>query len=155
MTGMTGEDGPDSRRITLEADPTEADMDFFRHLRSFNEARVGESNHSFLTLFARDADENIVGGLRGVTHWGWLYVSMLVVREDARGQGWGSRLLIEAETEAIRRGCRHAYLDTFDYQARPFYEKHGYTLFGTLDDFPPPGHQRFFLQKHLLALPSP
>jgi GNAT superfamily N-acetyltransferase len=152
---MTAGDGSDGWRITLEADPTEADMDFFSHLRDFNVARVGESRHSPLTLFARDADGNILGGLRGVTHWGWLYVSMLVVHEDARGQGWGSRLLFEAEAEAIRRGCRHAYLDTFDYQARPFYEKHGYTLFGTLDDFPPPGHQRFFLKKTLLSPMNP
>ena len=46
------------------------------------------------------------------------------------------------EAEAIRRGCRGAYLDTFSYQARPFYERLGYEVFGTLDDYPA-GHQRF------------
>jgi hypothetical protein len=63
--------------------------------------------------------------------------------------------------EAIRRGCRGAYLDTFSYQARPFYEKLGYAVFGTLDDYPP-GHQRFFMRKRLgehtasnLLLPLP
>ena len=49
------------------------------------------------------------------------------------------------QTEALRRGCRAAYLDTFSYQARPFYEKLGYEVFGTLDDYPL-GHQRFFMR---------
>ncbi|MDP3936617.1 MAG: hypothetical protein Q8R92_00595 [Deltaproteobacteria bacterium] len=46
------------------------------------------------------------------------------------------------------RRCAHAHLDTFSYQARPFYERHGYTLFATLDDYPP-GHKRYFLRKAL------
>lgn len=45
------------------------------------------------------------------------------------------------------------YLDTFDFQARPFYERHGYEVFGTLDDYPP-GHSRFFLRKDLALQPA-
>jgi hypothetical protein len=52
------------------------------------------------------------------------------------------------EAEAIRRGCHSAYLDTFSYQSRPFYEKLGYEVFGTLDDYPR-GHQRFYMRKRL------
>jgi hypothetical protein len=52
------------------------------------------------------------------------------------------------EAEAIRRGCHGAFLDTFSYQARPFYEKLGYEVFGTLEDYPP-GHQRFYMRKRL------
>ncbi|MGC6728099.1 hypothetical protein ACP0GO_26835, partial [Escherichia coli] len=40
------------------------------------------------------------------------------------------------------------WLDTYSFQARGFYEKLGYTVFGTIDDFPP-GHQRFFGRKRL------
>ena len=50
--------------------------------------------------------------------------------------------------EAIRRGCWGAYLNTFSYQARPFYEKLGYQVFGTLDVYPA-GHQEFFMRKRL------
>ena len=49
---------------------------------------------------------------------------------------------------AATRGCRHAYLDTFDFQARPFYEKQGYAAFGVQDDYPP-GHRRYFVEKGL------
>jgi hypothetical protein len=59
--------------------------------------------------------------------------------------------MTETEVEARRRGCHSAYLDTFDYQARPFYEKLGYVVFGTLEDYPK-GHQRFYMMK---KLPSP
>jgi hypothetical protein len=48
----------------------------------------------------------------------------------------------------MRRGCHHALLDTFDFQAREFYEKLGYAVFGSLDDFPR-AHVRLFMKKAL------
>ena len=54
-----------------------------------------------------------------------------------------------AEAEAIRRGCLGAWLDTFSFQARGFYERLGYAVFGALADYPP-GHDRFFMQKPLV-----
>ena len=90
----------------------------------------------------------MVGGLRGNTGWEWLYVDTLAVAEHLRGQDWGTRLLAAAEQEAVRRGCHSAYLDTFDFQALPFYQKQGYAIFGTLAHFPGE-HTRYFLQKAL------
>ena len=138
-----------SVRLNVSETPTDEEKEVFDALREFNVAHSGESNHQLLYLFARNDAGQVIGGLRGVTHWGWLYVMMLVVQEPYRRVGVGKKLLLEAEAEALRRGCRHSYLDTFTFQARGFYERLGYTLFGTLDDFPP-GHQRFFLQKRLL-----
>ena len=60
----------------------------------------------------------------------------------------------DLESVAVRRGCTHAHLDTFSYQARPFYERRGYSVFGTLDDYPP-GHQRFFMAKRLSGPGTP
>ena len=57
-------------------------------------------------------------------------------------------MLAAAEAEALRRGCRGARLFTYSFQARGFYEKHGYTVFGVLDDFPP-GHSQIWLRKTL------
>jgi hypothetical protein len=54
----------------------------------------------------------------------------------------------KVETEVHRRGCYHAFLDTFDFQARPFYERLGHREFGRLAEFPV-GHTRFFLMKRL------
>jgi hypothetical protein len=57
-------------------------------------------------------------------------------------------MMAQAEAEAIRRGCRHAHVDTIDFQAPDFYLKLGYTVWGVLDDIPP-GHRRIFLKKDL------
>lgn len=101
-----------------------------------------------LAVFARDRKGALVGGMHGQVNWTWLHIGLVWVSEARRHQGLGSRLLAAIETAAVERGCRHAHLDTFSYQARPFYERHGYRLFATLDDYPP-GHQRFFLRKTL------
>ena len=63
------------------------------------------------------------------------------------GRGVGRELMDRAETRARERGCHSAWLDTFSFQARGFYEKRGYEEFGQLDY--PPDHHRHFMQKRL------
>lgn len=107
-----------------------------------------------LTLSVRRAGEaEVAGGLVGRTFFGWLFVSLFHLPQDLRRQGLGTELLRRAEEEARARGCVGAYLDTFSFQARGFYEKHGYSVFGAIPDHPP-GHQRFFLSKRLDAPPT-
>jgi GNAT superfamily N-acetyltransferase len=99
-------------------------------------------------LALRDDRGAIVGGLIGELHWGWLRIRILAVAEALRGQGWGQRLIAEAERHARAAGCRHAWVDTFSFQARPFYERLGYRVFGELPDYPA-GQTRFFLARQL------
>jgi GNAT superfamily N-acetyltransferase len=103
-----------------------------------------------LALAIRDTGGAVIGGLIGVSYWDWLHVDLLALPASHRGQRLGSRLMQEAENVAVRRGCRGVWLDTASFQARPFYEKLGYTVFGTIDDYPPP-HRRHFLTKTPLA----
>jgi ribosomal protein S18 acetylase RimI-like enzyme len=114
----------------------------------FNLQHVEKTTVERITLTARTESGEIVGGLTGDTMWGWLHVDLLWVVAVHRRQGIGRALLRRAEREAQERGCRHVYLDTFDFQAKPFYERHGYTVFGIQDDFPP-GHRRYYLRKML------
>jgi GNAT superfamily N-acetyltransferase len=101
-----------------------------------------------LAVLAHDRQGALAGGAIGTINWNWLHVSLLWVSEACRHAGLGSRLLTEMERVAAQRGCTRAHLDTFSYQARPFYERLGYRLFGVLEDYPP-GHRRFFLEKAL------
>ena len=118
-------------------------------LVAYNLGRVEEPDYQEFAVFLRDEDGRLVGGLKGYTQWGWLFMSHLWVSEALRGRGWGTALIRAAEREAVRRGCRAAHLDTFGFQAPGFYAKLGYLTFGTLDDFPP-GYKRFFLWKRLV-----
>ncbi len=105
-------------------------------------------NHRSLAIVLRDDAGAVAGGLLGATVWGWLHVKELWVADRCRGQHWGAKLMALAEDEAVARRCHHAFLDTFDFQALPFYERLGYTVFGSLNDFPK-GHVRYFVSKRL------
>jgi GNAT superfamily N-acetyltransferase len=119
-------------------------------LESFSRARGFIWQPEPLTVALRDDDGRIVGGAVGETNWGWLHVRALGVADDLRGLGWGARLMREMERLARERGCHHAWVDTFSFQARPFYERLGYTVIGTLPDYPF-GQERYFLSKVLDA----
>lgn len=137
------------RDLRLDADPGPDDVRAVeRGLLAFNEERLGPAHERPLRLVVRDDSGAVVGGLLGHTRWGWLYVAKLWVAESARGMGWGTRLMEAAEAEARARGCTDASLDTFEYQARPFYERLGYRVFGVLEGYPP-GYRQYFLHKRL------
>lgn len=118
-------------------------------LMAHNIAQVGDVGlEKFALLVRDDQDEQTHGGLYGKISGNWLFIELLGVSEQVRGQGIGSRLMAMAEDLAREKECVGIYLDTFDFQAPLFYQKLGFTQFGRLDDYPP-GHQRYFFQKRL------
>lgn len=124
-------------------------------LLAHNQQFIAPPDLAPLGVAARDAAGALLGGIVGHTVWaatgeGWLYVELLWVADAHRGTGLGTRLLAAAEAEAARRGCRRAYLSTFDFQARPFYERHGYRVLAAQEHFPP-GSRRYWLQRTLDA----
>ena len=121
-------------------------------LVAFNHARIGgtEAYRPLVILLSDPESDEIAGGLHGKTAFFHLWVDLLFVPESMRRTGIGRKLMAQAEAEAVRRGCHAAVLDTFSFQARGFYERLGYSVFGTLDDCPP-GHSRFYLTKRLGA----
>jgi len=119
-------------------------------LRSYNRQFINFANMSGdVAVYARDEHDVMIGGLIGHRKGEWLNIEYLWVSTDARGTGLGSKIMQAAEEEAKRIGCLHALVDTFSFQARPFYEKQGYRLQMTLDDFPMNGMQRHYLSKAL------
>lgn len=130
-----------------EADPADVDV-IYQGLRAYNEAHAGPGGFRKVYLFVRDAAGAVRGGLLGRQLWGWLHVEMLWVDEPLRGAGLGSRLLAQAEAEARAAGCTRVFLDTFEFQARPFYEQLGYSVYGVQEDFPT-GSRRYYLWKAL------
>ena len=117
-------------------------------LIAYNQAKSGRHDYRPLVIAVEDADGTIVGGLWGRTAYDWLFVELLFVAESLRGRGLGAELMLRAETEAVARGCHGAWLDTFEFQARGFYERLGYECFGELGDYPR-GSARYFMRKTL------
>lgn len=141
--------------ISIEGEPSEADIHtLIQSLVSYNVSQAENENWQRLAIFIRDVKGEMVAGLYGYTHWGWLFISHLWVAESIRGQDYGTELMMQAEQEALGRGCRHAYVDTYDFQALGFYQKLGYEVFGVLEDFPA-GHSRYFLQKRIGEIHRP
>lgn len=138
-------------RIELADKPPREDVEaVMRGLSEFNRKRLGGGQDwAGLTVLLRDGSR-VRGGLLGFTHWDWLFVQFLWVEEALRGRDWGTRMMTMAEDEARRRDCVGIHLDTMSFQARGFYDKLGYKLFGELADFPR-GHRRYFLWKPLTA----
>lgn len=117
-------------------------------LVAYNTQKTGRDDFRPLALVIADDGGQTIGGLWARTAFGWLFVELLFVPESLRGQGLGRDLMRQAEAEALARGCHGAWLDTFEFQARGFYERLGYTCFGELNEYPP-GFSRYFLRKTL------
>ena len=137
-------------QLTVDDDPSSEDVEALAQ---------GLNNHALaytqvpgfrpIGVFMRDEHGGLVGGVWGYINWNWLWIGAVWLNESLRGAGYGRKLLEAAEQAGRERGCRYSHLDTFSFQARPLYERLGYEVFATLDDYPP-GHQRFFMKKALI-----
>ncbi|MCB1646241.1 MAG: GNAT family N-acetyltransferase [Pseudomonadales bacterium] len=137
--------------IQLEDNLSKEDDDFLRaRLDEYNARFVGPSESDQFSFTLRNDAGEIIAGVTASCIWQWVHIHVLWVSDSLRGQGMGSQLLKAAEVEAVKRGRKFAVLHTFSFQARPFYERHGYLLSGELKDFPE-GHSQFKMYKQLSA----
>jgi ribosomal protein S18 acetylase RimI-like enzyme len=136
--------------VELTAHPVQEDVRVLEEgLERFNResAHGADRTKRPIAVWVR-REGRVLGGAYGDTHYGWLYLSLLWVDEALRGQGWGKRLVELFEAEAVTRGCRGCWVDTYGFQAPGFYERLGYREFGRLEDFPH-GSARLFYWKPL------
>lgn len=94
-----------------------------------------DADEEEFVLKVENENGEIIGGCIAQAYeyrWSRLFLDTLWVDERWRRHGLGSMLLREVERIAREKGCRVVTLGTASYMARPFYEKHGYTVFTTL-----------------------
>lgn len=102
-----------------------------------------------LDFTAKGAEGELLGGIQAyLVNWGILHIELLYVHDLYRTQGIASKLLKQVELIAKNHDGYLAHLDTFDFQAKDFYLKHGYLVFGVLGDAPK-GHNRYYMRKNL------
>ena len=117
-------------------------------IRSYNLSKREVAESEPLNLYVEDDSGELMAGLVAETFGNWLEIEYLFVKDDLRGQGIGSQLLQQAESEAKKRNCRFVFVNTYQYQAPAFYQKQGYKEVFTLKDYPYTG-QRHYYQKDL------
>ena len=97
--------------------------------------REVDADDEEFVLKVENENGEIVGGCIAQAYeyrWSRMFLDTLWVDERYRHHGLGSMILREVERIARQKGCRVVTLGTASYMARPFYEKHGYTVFTTL-----------------------
>ena len=134
--------------IRITNDGNERDIqEIHEMLREYNRSHREASQSVPIGVFLEDGSGRKLAGLTGETFGNWLCIQYLFVSERLRGQGIGSKLLEAAETEAGKRGCKYAFVDTFSFQAPAFYKNHGYREVFTLEDYPYTGKRHYYTKE--------
>jgi GNAT superfamily N-acetyltransferase len=136
-------------KLELDENPTAEDLrTVIDGVRSFNRAMVGQGPPRAVACFLKDANGKIVGGALGDLWGRSVHIGGMWVDGPYRGKGHGAALLTAVENYAAAQGQTLCYLETTSFQARPFYEKLGYSVFGELPGIDE-GCTLFFLKKAL------
>ncbi len=136
-------------RLVSERDPNPADLEAVKQgIYTFNMRKMNDERFLDITIFLRDDADAVQGGILGTVWANWFHLEFLWIAEAYRHQGGGDQLMQAAETEARAFGATSAYLETFSFQARPFYERHGFQVVGEIKDYPP-GQSYYLLSKSL------
>lgn len=131
-------------------DPSGKDVDAVLAALVANEMASGRDGgyQPYAVLLRDEPDGPVTGGLYGYQLFDWLFIQYVAVPPSQKGKGLGSELMARAEAWARSRGLAGLWLDTFAFQAKDFYEKLGFSVFGEIDDHPR-GSRRHFLMKRL------
>ncbi|KOR24761.1 GNAT family N-acetyltransferase [Clostridium sp. L74] len=137
--------------IIRESSSEESDLIVDR-LVEYNLSKVPvkqEDTFLWINRVVEDTKGEIIAGILSKIYcWNCLYIDALWVKEEYRKDGLGTKLLKEVEKIAKDKNCKLIHLDTFDFQAKDFYIKHGYEIFGILDQCPE-NHKRYFMKKNI------
>ena len=120
----------------VETDPDPLEVEFLEaQIRREASEAMGLGDEAELAIFVREAGR-IVAGITGWTWGDCCELQSLWVDPSLKGRWLGARLLAAAEAEAAARGCTQTVHFTWDFQARPLYERAGYELVGRVEEFP-------------------
>lgn len=139
-------------KICTTFEPTEQERNLLKDRFRQYELSVypglpSEEEDQLVFSYLKNTDGEFCGGIEANIYWDAIEIETLWISENLRGTGLGSKLMDEIETVAVSKGARLAFLKTFD--ARQFYEKRGYEVFGVLEGRPV-GTKLFHMKKQLV-----
>ena len=116
-----------------------------RGIDQHNVAVTGLPDYYPVGCFIYGASREIMAGLLADIWGGRMHVRRLWVSRTLRTKGYGATLMAHAHRYAIEKSCTHAFLRTSSYEARPFYERLGYSVYAELANHPVAPHRRYFM----------
>lgn len=116
------------------------------NLRAYNHQQAGQNLKQPIGCFIRDLSGKLIGGIYAELTWGWCCIELLWIDESYRGNDLASQLITKIEQYAKVEGINNLKLETASFQALGFYQKMGFELYATLEDFPL-GHNNYYLKK--------
>ncbi len=129
-------------------DGNEKDIaEIYKMLKDYNLSKLEKSEFIPLGIYLEDENGNKQAGLTADIFGNWLCIHYLFVSERLRGYGVGKELIIAAENEAIKRGCKYSFVDTFSFQAPGFYSKLGYKEVFSLQEYPYTGARYYYTRE--------
>jgi len=120
----------------------------FERLGVFNSAAVPEWGKQTLSVTLRDPANALVAGGYAELLLGLAEFRAVWVAESRRRTGVGRAVMVALEAAARERGAERAFLYTYSFQARGFYETLGYRLLASLP-FPRGGVERLYFVRDL------
>lgn len=119
-------------------------------IKAWSDRITGPARRQWYSYAARTPDGTVCGGVACYIYRDVLLIDTLWLDDAYRGRGLGTQLMDMAEARGRREGCAFAFLDTMNWQARPFYEKRGYQVF---HEFQMEGgtYTRFYMRKDFAA----
>lgn len=135
--------------IQINSKPTAEEIqEITEGVNRYNHSYLGAIRSQEFTCCSYNDSGEKDGGLYAELWGDWLLVKYLWVKPVAKRKGLGRKLLTQAEEWAKKEGCHSVFLDTYDFQARPFYEKQGYQVKMALTSYPVNG-SRYYLVKQI------
>lgn len=118
-----------------------------KKIADFNWAHWEVNERLPLAVQIKDDAGQVIAGAAARTFGDWLLLNTLWLSDELRGQNIGSKILAEIEAAGKKRGCIKVMLDTLNFQAKPFYEKHGYQVKWTQQNYPKTGCKHFMVKE--------
>ena len=134
--------------IEVLENPKQELVDYLdKKIDEFNLANWEVKDRFPLAAQIKNDSGEIIAGAAARSFGEWLLLDTLWVSDDLRGQNIGSKLLEEIEIAGRERGCKKCLLDTLNFQAMPFYEKHGYVTQWVQEGYPKDGCKYFMVKE--------
>ena len=98
--------------------------------------QIYKKPNEYIGIYAYENKKQVGGTTIIFDYYNWAYIELMWVDENYRNQKLGTALMKQAIQIAKDHKCIGVKLETWDFQARGFYEKLGFKLYGELHNYP-------------------